>query len=415
MKSKITERKATELTLKITIESETVNEELDKLYDKTKQELDLPGFRKGKVPKSFLKAKFGDEVFYDDAKEELIKEYLPQALKENDIDPVSEPETDSEEFSRDEDFVFEATVEIMPDVEIGDYTDIDVEDVEPEKVTDDDIQGKIEDLQQENGQLVPKEGKKIEEGDYVTIADPDGNTQQVHVQFAEDEESPLKEFVGKEVGDSLEIAPGEEGDEAEPVELTVQEAKELKLPEIDDEFAKDVGAEDLEALRTKVKTEMFEEREDKRVKELGNQILEKIIEGSGFEPPTKMLENISDNKVNETVDELGEEKFAEVLESGGKTREEFTKDIQQSARDQISQRLVVQKIAELEDIELTDEELEEELEVEANKQGTNPIKLKNQLRAQDQLDSYKDALLKQKVYEFLIDSANIITEEGNDE
>jgi len=415
LKSKITERKATELTLKITIESETVNEELDKLYDKTKQELDLPGFRKGKVPKSFLKAKFGDEVFYDDAKEELIKEYLPQALKENDIDPVSEPETDSEEFSRDEDFVFEATVEIMPDVEIGDYTDIDVEDVEPEKVTDDDIQGKIEDLQQENGQLVPKEGKKIEEGDYVTIADPDGNTQQVHVQFAEDEESPLKEFVGKEVGDSLEIAPGEEGDEAEPVELTVQEAKELKLPEIDDEFAKDVGAEDLEALRTKVKTEMFEEREDKRVKELGNQILEKIIEGSGFEPPTKMLENISDNKVNETVDELGEEKFAEVLESGGKTREEFTKDIQQSARDQISQRLVVQKIAELEDIELTDEELEEELEVEANKQGTNPIKLKNQLRAQDQLDSYKDALLKQKVYEFLIDSANIITEEGNDE
>jgi len=415
LKSKITERKATELTLKITIESETVNEELDKLYDKTKQELDLPGFRKGKVPKSFLKAKFGDEVFYDDAKEELIKEYLPQALKENDIDPVSEPETDSEEFSRDEDFVFEATVEIMPDVEIGDYTDIDVEDVEPEKVTDDDIQGKIEDLQQENGQLVPKEGEKIEEGDYVTIADPDGNTQQVHVQFAEDEESPLKEFVGKEVGDSLEIAPGEEGDEAEPVELTVQEAKELKLPEIDDEFAKDVGAEDLEALRTKVKTEMFEEREDKRVKELGNQILEKIIEGSGFEPPTKMLENISDNKVNETVDELGEEKFAEVLESGGKTREEFTKDIQQSARDQISQRLVVQKIAELEDIELTDEELEEELEVEANKQGTNPIKLKNQLRAQDQLESYNDALLKQKVYEFLIDSANIITEEVNDE
>lgn len=415
MKSKITERKETEVTLEITIESERVSEELDKLYDRTKQELDLPGFRKGKVPKSFLKAKFGDEMFYDDAKEELIKEYLPQALEENDIHPVSEPETDSKEFSRDEDFVFETTVEVMPEVEIGDYTDIEVEGVESEKVTDEDIQGELENLQQENGQLVPKEDETIEKADYVTIADPDGNTQQIQVQFDEDEETPLEKFVGKEMGDSLKIAPGEGDEGAETVELTIQEIKELELPEIDDEFAKDVGAEDLEALRTKVKTEMFEEREDKRVEELGDKILRKIIEDSGFEPPDKMLENISDNKLDETVDELGEDKFAEVLESEGKTREEFAEDIQQSAQEQISERLVVQKIAELEDIELTDEEVEEELEVEANKQGTNPIKLKNQLRAQDQLESYKNALLRRKVYEFLIDSANIIIEEGKDE
>jgi len=413
LKSKLKTKEDTEVTLEITVDSSTVNGKLDELYSKSVQELDLPGFRKGKVPRSFIRARFGEDVFYDDAKEELINQYLPQALQENDIEPVSEPETEEKEFSRDEDFVFEAKVEVMPEIELGDYNDIEVADVETKKVTDEDIDERIDELREENGQLVPKEGEVVEPGDYVTIEFADGTTQQV--QVSEEEDSPLSQLLNKETGEVVDFIRGDEDDDSEALELTIKGIKVQELPELDDEFAKDLGYEDLEGLRTEVKSNLFEEREHERTHELGEKILQKILDGSDFEPPEKMLENISENQMEQTVQDMGEDRFADLLESEGKTRDDVISDIQESARDQIKERMAIEEIAELEGIELTDEEIEEELEEEADRQGINPIKLKNQLKASDQFEPYKELLLKHKVYDFLIDNVNIMTEEENNE
>ncbi|MBS3736680.1 trigger factor [Candidatus Bipolaricaulota bacterium] len=410
MKSTIKDRKATEVTLEITIDSNTVNNKLDEIYNKTVEELDIPGFRKGKVPKSFVKARFGDDVFYEDAQKELVEEYLPKALEENEINPVSEPETEIDEFERGEDFTFEASVEVMPEIELEDYKGIEVEDPGTEEVTEEEIEEELQSLREENGQLVPKEGGVVEAGDHVTVSVPDGNTQEVEV--SDDEDNPTSDLIGKSVGDEVQVAAETPEDE---IELEVSDIKELDLPEIDDEFAKDLGYEDLEKLRTEIKSDLFEQKEEERTDEIGDKILEKIIEKNDFSPPQKMLEQIVNDKVEETKQQIGSDSFTDLLEQEGKTEDDWVEDVEKSTEEQLKQRLVLNKIAELEEIELSDEEFEEELEEQADKQGVNPIKLKNQLRAQDQLESYRDSLKHEKVFEFLIDSANLISEEDNDE
>jgi len=411
LKSTIKERKPTEVTLEITIDSNIVNNKLDEIYKKTVEELDLPGFRKGKVPKSFVKARFGDDVFYEDAQNELVEEYLPAALEENEINPVSEPETEIEDFERGEDFTFEASVEVMPEIELEDYKGVEVEDPGTEEVTEEEIEERLQSLREENGRLVPKEDGVVEAGDRVTVSDPDGHTQEVEV--SEDEDNPTSSLIGKSVGDEVEVSS--EGSEEEEIELEVSDIKELELPEIDDEFAKDLGHEDLEALRTEIKSDLFEQKEDGRTDEIGDQILEKIIEKNDFSPPEKMLEKIVNDKVEETKQQIGSESFANLLEQEGKTEEDWVKDVEESTEEQLKQRLVLDKIAELEEIELSDEEFEEELEEQADRQGVNPIKFKNQLKANDQLESYRDSLTHEKVFEFLIDSANLIEKEDNDD
>lgn len=411
MKSTIKERTDTEVTLEVTIDSDTVNQKLDEIYNKTVQELDIPGFRKGKVPKSFVKARFGDDVFYEDAQEELVKEFLPKALEENSLDPVSQPKTKTEEFERDEDFTFEASLEILPELELEEYTGIEVQDPGTEEVTEEEIEEKLAKLQEQNGQLVPKDEEKVESGNYILVSTPEGGTDQVQVS----EDNRSSEFIGKTAGDEVELSSGPEGEKEDTVKFTVEEIKQLDLPPIDDELAKDLGHEDLESLRTEIKSNLFTQKEEERAEELGDKIVDKILQSTDFSPPEKMIKNMADDQVSETKEQMGAESFAELLKEKGKSEEEVTKDIEESTRERFKRKLVLEEIAEEEGIEVTDEELEEELEAEADRRGVNPIKLKNQLRANDRMESYRESLIQEKVVDFLIDLANLISEEDNNE
>ncbi|MEF8726462.1 MAG: trigger factor [Candidatus Bipolaricaulota bacterium] len=411
MKSTIKERTDTEVTLEVTIDSNTVNQKLDEIYNKTVQELDIPGFRKGNVPKSFVKARFGDDVFYEDAQEELVEEFLPKALEENSLDPVSQPKTKIEEFERDEDFTFEASLEILPELKLDEYTGIEVQDTGTEEVTEEEIEEKLAELQEQNGQLVPKDEEEVESEDYIVVSTPEGGTDQVQVT----EENRSSEFLGKTVGDEVELSSGPEGEEEDAVQFTVEDIKQLDLPPIDDELAKDLGHEDLESLRTEIKSDLFSQKEEERAEELGDRIVDKILDSTDFSPPEKMIKKMADDQLSQTKEQMGAESFSELLKEKGKSEEEVTKDIEESTRERFKRKLILDEIAELEGIEVTDEELEEELEAEADRQGVNPIKLKNQLRANDRLESYRETLIHEKVVDFLIDSANLISEEDNNE
>ncbi|MBS3766161.1 trigger factor [Candidatus Bipolaricaulota bacterium] len=407
MKSTVKERTDSEVRLEVTIDSSTVNQKLDEIYNKTVQELDVPGFRKGKVPKSFVKARFGDDVFYEDAQNELVEEYLPEALKENGIDPVSQPETEIVEFERDEDFTFEASIEVMPELELGDYEDIEIKDPGTGEVSEEEIEARLEEIREDNGQLVPKEGEEVEAGDYVLVSDSEGNSQQVNVG----EDDPTSDLIGKSVGDEVTIG----SDEGEGPELHVEEIKKLKLPELDDELAKDLGYDDLEGLRTDVKSDLFEEQEEERTEELRERVLDEILEETEFSPPERMIQDMVDERVSETREQLGSEKYSEILEEQGKSEDEVAEEIEESARAQLKRRMVLNEVAKQEEIELTDEEFENKLEEEAEKQDVNPIKFKNQLKAEDQLESFRESLTQEKVLDSLLDSANLITEEDNND
>ena len=411
MKSEITEKGDTEVSIKVKIEKGKVNSKINEIYQKTASELDIPGFRKGKVPKGFLKARFGEDVFDEDSQQELINEYLPQALEEQEIEPVSEPDVDIENFSEGEDFVFTATVEILPDVELGDYKEISIEEEEIEEVTDEEIEEELERMRESNGQIEPKESETIENKDKVTLVNNKGNEGRVTAR--DEESSPMKELIGKKVGDKVELDLGR--GEEKPTEFEVKDVKQVVLPELDDDFAIDQGYESMEELKKELKSDIWERKETQKENNLKESILDRVIENSKISPPEKMVNRMVDNRMDQTKNQLGEDQFASMLAQQDRKEEDFREEIENSVREEIKRNLILDKIAEQENIELDDKEFDSKLEEEAKRQDSNPIKLKNQLKAQDQLESFREQLKRDKVLEFLLSKAKIEEKEETNE
>ncbi len=411
MKSELTEKEDTEVSIKVEIGSEKVDEKIDEIYQKTVQEIDIPGFRKGKVPKGFLKARFGEDVFDEDAQQELINEHLPEALEKEGIEPVSEPEVDVENFGEGEDFIFTATVEIMPDVELGAYKGVEVQEEEVEEVTEEEMEEELERMKESNGQIEPKEEEVVEDGDKVTVENRNGNEGRVTAR--DKESSPMQKLIGKEVGEEahLELDNREE----ESTEFRIKDVKRVVYPDLDDDFAADQGYEDMEELRKEVKSDLWEKKQEQKENELKDKVLEDVIENSKVSPPEKMVDRMVEERMDQTKNQLGEGQFASMLQQQDKNEKEFREEIEDSVREELKQNLVLDKVAEEEEIELSDEEFEKKLEKEAEKQDTSPIKFKNQLKARDSLDSFRDQLKREKVLEFLLTEANIESEEGNHE
>lgn len=400
MKSTIKEKKENKVTLEVEIESEAVDRKLDQIYQKVVQEMDLPGFRKGKVPKSFLKARFGDDVFYEDAQEELVEEYLPQALEESDVDAVSKPEVETQSFERGEDFVFEAEVEVMPEAKLGDYKGLEIEAVEEVEVTEEDIQRELDGLQEQNAQIVPKEGDLVEEEDIVIVRDEDDNTNRFSA--SEDPQDPTHRLVGRKVGEEVEL-----DSEGEKYRFTIEEIKEVDLPELDDEFALDLGHESMEQLRENVRADLSEEMEEEHRQDLGEKLLDKVVENSDVSPPEGVVEGMVDDRIQDFESQLGPGSIDALLQKEDRTEEALREELGESARQNLKRQLVSDKIAELEGIEVDDEQLEEALEEEAERQDTSVMKLRNQLKAQDQLEAYRDGLKRKKVQDLLLETAQI--------
>jgi len=400
LKSTIKEKKENKVTLEVEIESEAVDRKLDQIYQKVVQEMDLPGFRKGKVPKSFLKARFGDDVFYEDAQEELVEEYLPQALEESDVDAVSKPEVETQSFERGEDFVFEAEVEVMPEAKLGDYKGLEIEAVEEVEVTEEDIQRELDGLQEQNAQIVPKEGDLVEEEDIVIVRDEDDNTNRFSA--SEDPQDPTHRLVGRKVGEEVEL-----DSEGEKYRFTIEEIKEVDLPELDDEFALDLGHESMEQLRENVRADLSEEMEEEHRQDLGEKLLDKVVENSDVSPPEGVVEGMVDDRIQDFESQLGPGSIDALLQKEDRTEEALREELGESARQNLKRQLVSDKIAELEGIEVDDEQLEEALEEEAERQDTSVMKLRNQLKAQDQLEAYRDGLKRKKVQDLLLETAQI--------
>ncbi|MFP4589221.1 MAG: trigger factor [Candidatus Acetothermia bacterium] len=408
MKSKLAEEEGNEITLAIEIESERVDSTLSEVYQKSVQEMEIPGFRKGKVPKSFIKARFGDDVFHEQAQEELIGEFLPEAWREHGIKPVSEPEIDVEQFEEGKKFLFKATAEVLPQVELGQYKGLELSPVEIESSIEDRMEKELEHLREEHAQVVPKEGDTVEPGDIVLLEDSEGNRKQVEVP-EEDSDTPLAELLGHQTGDSITLDSQEDVEQFE-----IAEVKQLDLPELDDEFARDLEYDDLSALKSKVKTDLLSQLEEEREEQLHQQILDRVAEYSDFEPPQKMIENIASNRMESLSEQVGEESFDDLLSQEGKTREEMKEQIAQSAEQELKRELLLGEIAEEEGISVSEEELEQRLEEEAQDRGIELLKFKNQLKAEDKLEGYRKQFEQEKVLEFLMNHAQI-QEDDDDE
>jgi len=412
--------------LDVEVDIDEVNQALEQAYKKVRKEVSLPGFRKGKVPRKVLEANYGKEVLHKDALDILIPQNYQKAIEEADIEPISEPEFEDFYIAEDEPATFTAIVEVKPEVELGEYTGYDVEREETE-VTEEDIMAVLNKQREEQSQLVSVDRNEVQEGDHVIIdfegfvdgeAFPGGSAEEFTLEIGSGQFIPGFEdqLIGKEVSDEsyeVEVTFPEEyqaedlaGQDA-VFEVTIKEIKVKELPELDDEFAKDVSEFDtLDEFKEDIENRLKEQKENQAKRNLENEIIEKVSEAAEVEVSEQLIQNELDQMMQQMAQNLQQQgiNIEDYFKYMGSSQDEWREENREQAADRAKNNLVLEAIAEEEGIEVTDEEIDDKLKeiADANDQDFEQVKAFMQM--QGQLESLRNGLKMEKTIDFLIEN-----------
>ncbi len=413
--------------LKVTIEKEAVNEALDQAYNKVIEEVDVPGFRQGQVPRKVLESKFGEEIFHKDALDILIPAQYSQAVEEMDIEPIDQPDIEDYHIARDEEGSFTAEVEVKPEVELGQYTGFDIEREEVE-VDEEDVDAAIENMREEQSQLVSTEGSMVQEGDHVVIdftgyidgeTFPGGSAEEFILEIGSGEFVPgfEEKLIGKEVDeDKVHEVPitFPEDYQAEDLagedavfEVTVKEIKEKEVPELDDEFAREAGDyETFEEMKNEIREQMKEQREEQARRQAENEIIEKVSAEAEVDVPEQLVEEELDQMYQQLIQNLQSQgvDVEEFFSYSDLDEEEWREENREDARKRARNNLVLEAIAAAEDIEVSEDEINERIEDMAEQNDQDFDKIKQFLQMQGQLESLERGLKMQKTIDFLLEN-----------
>ena len=413
--------------VKLTIEvaSELFEDGMKKSYQKNVKYINVPGFRKGKAPRKMIEKMYGPAVFYEDAVNFIIPDAYDEAVKEADIHPVSQPEIDIVTIGEaDKPFVFTAEVFTKPEVKLGTYKGVEIEKVE-NKVTDADVDAEVASMCEKNSRMVTVEDRAAENGDITTI-DFEGFCDGVAFEGGKGTDYELtlgsgtfipgfeEQIVGKKIGEEFDVNvkfPEEyhseelKGKDA-VFKVTLKGIKVKELPTLDDEFAKDVSEFDtLDALKEDIKAKLTKEAENKTKAEIENRALEAAVEGAEIDLPECMV----DNQVKKMLED-----YAYRLKSQGidmkmylqytqMTEDQLKEQMKPSAKQQVLGSLVLEKIAELEKLEATDEDIEKEFDKIAETYKMEKDKIRELMGAN--IDAMKQDIVTNKALDVLAENA----------
>jgi len=415
-------------TLTIEVEPEKVNEALDKAFKKVVNKVNVPGFRKGKVPRQIFEAKFGVESLYQDAIDIILPEAYTYALKETGIEPIDRPEVDIESFAKNQPMKVTAKVQVKPEVTLGEYKGLEVE-AQDTEVKPEDIEAELKRLQNRHAELVTLEEGTAQEGD-IAVIDYEGFVDGVPFEGGKAEKHSLElgsgSFIPGFEDGVVGMAKGEEKD----IEVTFPEeyhAEELKgkaavfkvklhdikrkvLPELDDEFAQDVSDfETLEEFKNDLEAQLKSRKEREFRIHQEQSVIDQAVANATFDVPDVMVENEVENMMEE---------FKANLRSQGLSLElytQFTNQSESALRDQmkgdaekrVRNNLVLEAIAKAEGLQATDEELDKELETMAEQYQRSVEEIRSILEANGRIDDVREGLTVKKAVDFLVDNSKI--------
>ena len=422
MEIKKNELEGNKVELEVEVGPEKVNEALEQAYKKVVKDIDISGFRKGKVPRKVLEARYGKEVLHKDALDILIPQGYSEAIEETGIEPIDQPDIKDYNIEEDEPFTFTAEVEVTPDVELGEYKDLDVE-KEDAEVTEEEIEAEIDKARNQHSQLVSSDKEVVEEGDFVIIdfegkkdgeKFPGGSAEEYSLEIGSNTFIPgfEEQLVGAKVGEELEVnvtfpedynAKDLAGEEV-VFDVEVKEIKEKQLPELDDEFAKEVSDyETFEEYKESVQERLQKNKEERTEREYENKLIETASENAEVDVPDKMVEEELDKMYQnfaQSVSQQGME-VEDYLDYMGTDEEGWREQNLEAAENRTRSNLILEAIAEKEGIEISEEEIEEQIEEIAENNDQDPEQIKAFLQMQGQLDGLKDGLKMQKTIEYL--------------
>ena len=427
MNSKLEKTKnANEVKLEITVEAEKFDAAIKKVYFKSAKYFNIPGFRKGKAPMQIVEKYYGKEIFYEDAFNEVAEEALEEAVKEHNLEVVSRPDIEVKKKKKGKDLIFVATMQTKPEAELGKYKGIEIKKIEY-NVTDEDIEHELGHMQEHNSRLVSIDERPVESGDIATI-DFEGFVDGVAFEGGKAEGHDLEigsntfipgfedQVIGMKIDEEKDINvtfPEEyfskelAGKEA-TFKVKVHEIKKKELPELDDEFAKDVSEFDtLEELKADIKSKKEKQNEERAKYETQEAVVKALCEDMKVEIPTGMIELEVENMLKDIEQRLSYQglKLDQYLQMMGKTEDDMKKEYEPQAIEGIKSRLALEAVIKAEKIEATDSELEEKMKEMAKNYGKENDEefLKN-----ENVKNYiKQGVASEKAIDFLVKNAKI--------
>ena len=422
----------TEATCKREIELEIPAENVQKATDKVARDIAriarIPGFRPGKAPVTLVRRRFADDI-QGEVVQSLVPEYLEKALDEKKLVPVTRPEVDKVEFKEGEPLKFRAVFEVLPEFELQDYKNLEIQ-VDAIEVGDAQVDKTIEELRERGATFTPIEGRAAQDGDYALIkltGTPEGGGEPVsgdnilcHIGAEETLESFTENLRGAQPGETKQFQakyPDDYPDQklagkTYDYSVEVQGLKEKKLPELNDEFAKEAAGENggfstLAELRTKIRENLDASKEQQQTAQGREKILQQLVKQHDFPVPEALIEHQIDIRLERAVRSLAAQGVdPRAVNIDWVSLRQKQRD---HAVDDVKAELLLDRIATAEKIDVSDEELEKEIAALAEHSGESATALRARLTKQGALDSMKSKLRSDKTIAWLYSTSRIET------
>ena len=411
--------------LTIEVSAEDLEKALEAAYQKEKNKISIPGFRKGKVPRAMVEKMYGVEIFYEDAANSLMQQNYPAAVDESGVDIVSRPTVDVVQLEKGKPFIFTAEVAVKPEVTLGKYLGVNVSKVDT-SVSDEEVDAEVEKQRNNNARIVTVTDRPVQVGDTAVI-DFEGFVDGVAFEGGKGENHSLEigshsfidtfedQLVGKNAGDDVDVnvtfpeqyQAAELAGKPALFKVKIHEIKAKELPELDDEFASEVSEfETLAEYKESVKKNLQEKKEAEAKKTKEDEAIQKIIDKSKMDLPEAMITTQCESMVDEFAQRLAQSGLSmeQYLQFSGMTMDKMMEQVRPEAISRIQSSLVLEQIAKEENIEVTDEDIDAELAKMAESYGMELDKLKEYM-GDSQKESMKRELAITKAVDLIMENA----------
>jgi len=411
--------------LTVTVSADKFEKAMQEAYQKQKSRINIPGFRKGKVPRAMIEKAYGPEVFYDDAANIVINEEYPQAMEESGLDIVSRPDIEVTQIEKGSEFVFVAEVAVKPDVELGEYKGVAVTKSEV-SVSDEEVTAELENIRNQQARTIKVTDRAVQEGDTVII-DFEGFVDGVAFEGGKGENHPLEigshafidnfeeQLIGKNAGDETEVhvtfpeqyQAKELAGKPAVFQVKIHTIKAKEVPELSDEFISDISEfETLDEYKADVKEKLLKRKEDAAKGAKEDEAIQKIIDASKMDIPDPMIDMQCENMIQEFESRISQQGLSleQYMQFSGSNIDKIKDQVRPEAVQRIQSSLVLEKIAEKENVEVTEDEINAQIDKMASVYGMPGEKMKEFLSEED-TENIKRNLSIEKAVEIIMEHA----------
>lgn len=411
--------------LTIEVSADELEKALDSVYRKEKHRISIPGFRKGKVPRAMVEKMYGAEIFYEDAANNLMQQTYPSAVGESGVDIVSRPTVDVVQIEKGQPFIYTAEVAVKPEVTLGKYMGITVTKVDTD-VMDEEVDEALERERSNNARTITVTDRPAEMGDIVLI-DFEGFMDGEAFEGGKGEKHSLElgshsfidtfedQLVGRSVGDDVDVnvtfpeqyQAAELAGKPALFKVKIHEIRTKELPELDDEFAQDVSEFDtLAEYKESLRKDLQEQKENEAKRTREDEAIRKIIDGAQMDIPEAMIDFQCENMLDEFAQQIIQSGLTieQYMQISGVTVDDLKEQARPEAVARIQSSLVLEQIAKEENIEVTDADVDAEVEKMASAYGMEADKLRERMGEEEKKSMKRDIAIT-KAAAFVMDNA----------